>query len=89
MGGMQPPSLGDAFVVVLSQDPIVEDDEEAAEKVMRHELQQELAALSTRGRWLVVEGSGHSIGKEQLEVVVSSVLEVVQTVRTYAQAPPG
>jgi hypothetical protein len=41
------------------------------------ELQQEIAALSTRGRRIVAERSGHNIIFEQPEIIVEAILEMI------------
>ncbi|MEO8287099.1 MAG: alpha/beta hydrolase [Chloroflexota bacterium] len=71
------PSIGDRPLIVL-----------AAGQNMHNtmlptwpEAQSRLAALSTNGRLIVVEGSGHSIQSEHPDVVIDAVRQVVAQVR--------
>jgi pimeloyl-ACP methyl ester carboxylesterase len=45
------------------------------------EAQRRMAALSTNGRLIVVEGSGHSIHWEQPALVIDAVQQVVDQAR--------
>lgn len=45
------------------------------------ELQKEITALSTRGRRIVAERSGHNVIFDQPEIVINSILEMVRAVR--------
>ena len=54
----------------------------AYDQVWRHEIQPKLARLSTRGRQVIVEKSGHHIQDDAPEVVIDAIREVVATVRT-------
>jgi pimeloyl-ACP methyl ester carboxylesterase len=51
------------------------------EQVWRHELQVQLARLSTRGRQVIVENSGHGIPDEAPAAVIDAVREVVMVIR--------
>lgn len=62
-----PPSLGQQ----------VRDDYEAAWQM----LQAEILFLSTRGRLIVAERSGHNIMFEQPEIVIESILEMMGKIR--------
>lgn len=82
-------NLGDRPLIVLTAgqtfsvgDP--EEDKELAafHDIWVHQLQPQLARLSTRGRQIIVENSGHGIGWEAPDAVVKAVREVV------AQAAP-
>jgi pimeloyl-ACP methyl ester carboxylesterase len=53
----------------------------AYELVWRHELQAQLTRLSTRGRQVIVERSGHRIPDEAPDAVVMAVHEVVKAVQ--------
>jgi pimeloyl-ACP methyl ester carboxylesterase len=69
------PGLGDLPLIVL-----------AAGESMEHlpywpEAQRDQAALSTNGRLIVVEGSGHAIHAEQPALVIDAVLQVVDEAR--------
>jgi pimeloyl-ACP methyl ester carboxylesterase len=50
------------------------------------ELQKELAALSTRGKLVLVEGTGHHIQLGRPDVVVDAVREVVEAARLDLQS---
>lgn len=74
-----PASLGDLPLVVLTQ-----GSSEAGNPEMQpfwHELQQELAALSTRSRQLVVEDAGHYIHWDRPDVVIDQILALVAEIR--------
>ena len=47
----------------------------------RRALQQDLAALSTRGKLVFAKRSGHNIHLEDPELVIGSILDIVQTAR--------
>jgi hypothetical protein len=86
--------LGDRPLIVLTRGrppahpPTNDAEREAAayEWVWMHELQPQLTRLSTRGRQIIVERSGHGIPDEAPDAVVSAVHEVVNAVRG-ANAP--
>ena len=77
--------LGDLPLVVLSageEAPLpVPEEARQANAVVWRELHRELAALSSRGRVEVVDGSGHMIHHERPEVVVGAIREVVEAAR--------
>lgn len=82
-------SLGDRPLVVLTAGqpfvpPDPRDKEEASEfhEVWMHQLQPQLAALSTRGRQTIVRSSGHAINFDAPQEVVDAVRTVVQQVRS-------
>ena len=71
------PGLGDRPLIVL-----------AAEESMTHlafwpEAQQRLAALSTNGRLIIAQGSGHAIHWDQPALVIDAVQQVVAQVRRH------
>jgi len=82
--------LGDRPLIVLTRgrvnapaNPSETDRQFAAyEQVWVHEIQPKLAALSTRGRQIIVEKSGHGIPDEAPEAVIAAVLEVLATTRS-------
>jgi pimeloyl-ACP methyl ester carboxylesterase len=82
-------SLGDIPLVVLRHGkpmppmPEMGLGEEDADRYERtwQEFQEELVALSPRGRLTVAEQSGHMIHQEQPELVVQAVRDVVEAVR--------
>jgi pimeloyl-ACP methyl ester carboxylesterase len=49
----------------------------AFHEIWVHQLQAQLARLSTQGRQVIMENSGHGIGWEAPEAVVKAVREVV------------
>jgi pimeloyl-ACP methyl ester carboxylesterase len=83
-------SLGDLPLMVLSADSIDDavlqsiglgDDFPAAQLQQSfHELQAELAALSTKSRHILVKDSTHAINLDQPEVVIQSILDMVDLV---------
>ena len=67
----------DANAVPPSLGPEVRDEYERSWQ----ELQTEITALSTRGRRIVAERSGHNVIYDQPEIVIESILEMVKTTR--------
>jgi pimeloyl-ACP methyl ester carboxylesterase len=68
--------------VDLPTNPSAEDREWAAyESIWQHEIQPKLARLSTRGRQVIVEKSGHGMHEDAPEVIVEAVREVLAEVR--------
>lgn len=67
----------DANVVPPSLGQLVRDEYEAAWQ----KLQVEITSLSTRGRRIVAESSGHNVIFDQPGIVIESVLEMVGTIR--------
>lgn len=65
----------DANAVPPSLGPEIRDEYERAWQ----QLQKEITALSTRGRRIIAERSGHNIIFEQPEIVIESILEMVGT----------
>jgi pimeloyl-ACP methyl ester carboxylesterase len=63
----------DANAVPASLGPEVRDDYERAWQ----ELQKDITSLSTRGRRIIADRSGHNIIFEQPEIVIESILEMV------------
>lgn len=84
-----PASLGDLPLIVLSQGKEPEADEAfgvseeyaRAQRAAWNELQQELAALSSRGQRRVAEDSGHVIQLDQPQIVIDAVTEMVDGLR--------
>ena len=70
------PSLGDRPLIVLAAGQKVAHDPIWAEAQRRQ------AALSTNGRLIVAEGSGHAIHWEQPTLVIDAVRQVVDDVRS-------
>ncbi len=81
-------TLGDRPLVVLTagqywkpNDPTTAQEVAEFHETWVHQLQPELARLSTAGNQIIVENSGHGIPEEAPRVVVSAVLEVIIEVR--------
>jgi pimeloyl-ACP methyl ester carboxylesterase len=91
--GDLPTSLDDLPLIVLTASkPLVtesisptEPEYERRRREVKHELQRELAALSTRGRQIVAIRSGHGIQTDQPELVIESLTELVRLVRNEAR----
>ena len=62
-------------------DPAMGREAAAYHQIWMHELQPELARLSSHGRQVIVENSGHGIPDEAPEAVIAAVREVVTSVR--------
>jgi pimeloyl-ACP methyl ester carboxylesterase len=80
-------SLGDVPLVVLSHGqpmamPGLTDAVNQANELLWQDLQAELAALSSRGRLVVAQDSGHYIQLERPQLVVDAISEVVAAART-------
>lgn len=82
-------NLGDRPLIVLTRGRVntspnpTETDRQAAayEQVWMHQIQPKLAALSTRGRQIIVEKSGHGIPDEAPEAIIAAVSEVLAATR--------
>jgi pimeloyl-ACP methyl ester carboxylesterase len=79
--GVAPPKLGELPVIVIAEGkprhPYMQ-----ANLGKWHELQRELAALSTDGRFVVAQNSAHFIHRTEPELILKSVSHVVDAVRT-------
>ena len=80
--------LGDRPLVVLTagsygtpDNPVAARESSAFQEVWVHQLQADLARLSTRGHQVVVENSGHMIQFEAPDAVVKAVSDVVTQMR--------
>jgi hypothetical protein len=83
------PTLGDLPLTVISHGKldanaippnlgqVVRDDYERAWQ----KLQVEITSLSTRGRRIVAERSGHNIIYDQPEIIIQTILEMVEATR--------
>jgi pimeloyl-ACP methyl ester carboxylesterase len=85
-------SLGDLPLVVLSHGqpmamPGLSDEVNQTYEQLWQELQAELAGLSSQGRLIVAEGSGHYIQLERPQLVIDAIAEVVTAART--RTAPG
>jgi pimeloyl-ACP methyl ester carboxylesterase len=79
-------SLGEVPLVVLSHGqpmamPGLGDEVNQANEQLWQELQAELAGLSSRGRLVMAEGSGHYIQLEQPQLVIDAIGQVVASRR--------
>jgi len=81
-------TLGDRPLVVLTagqywkpNDPIAAQEITEFHETWVHQLQPELAHLSTNGKQIIVENSDHGIPEEAPGAVVSAVREVVMELR--------
>jgi pimeloyl-ACP methyl ester carboxylesterase len=63
------------------QDPEMGRQAAAYQQVWIHEIQAQLTRLSSRGRQIVVEDSGHGIPDEAPQTVISAIREVVVAAR--------
>lgn len=89
--------LGDRPLIVLTRgkpfgrDPDPEMDKQVAAyyQIWVHEMQAGLARLSTRGRQVIVENSGHQIPEEAPAAVVGAVREVVASARADRARSPA
>jgi len=78
--------LGDLPLLVLSHrlnhhDPDIPADLEADTNRAFEEMQQELTQLSTRGRRIIADNSGHYIQRDRPDLVINAVHEVVAELR--------
>jgi len=79
-----PPSpIGDLPLIVLTQGAPDEDSGTSREQLQqerdaRMRLQRELAALSTSGKQIIAEESGHNIHADQPQLVIDAVKELVR-----------
>ncbi|MBE0681126.1 MAG: alpha/beta hydrolase [Anaerolineales bacterium] len=88
----KPRKLGDLPLIVLSrkidaqdmveQIPSTLQSMELAQQLadIANDMQDELAALSTRSKWIVVEDSGHFIQLDKPQVVIDAIQEVFDQV---------
>ncbi len=81
-------TLGDRPLIVLTAgkcwqpaDPVAAREVAAFHEIWVHQLQADLARLSTDGKQIIVESSDHGIPEEAPESVVTAVREVVIEVR--------
>jgi pimeloyl-ACP methyl ester carboxylesterase len=81
-------NLGDRPLIVLTAgksfsppDPVAAQEAAAFHEVWVNQLQADLARLSTRGKQVVVENSGHGIGFQAPDAVVNAVQGVVKQIR--------
>lgn len=79
--GVKPPSLGNLPVVVIAEGaprhPYLQEN-----LALFHELQEELANLSTDGLFVVAQDSAHFIHRTEPELILQAVREVVDAARS-------
>ncbi|NWG75008.1 MAG: hypothetical protein HXY24_10440, partial [Rubrivivax sp.] len=78
--------LGDIPLIVLSHGvpqaiPGLPDEVNRGYEAAWQQMQIELAAQSTNGRRLVVEGAGHMIHHERPDVVIEAIRQIVTAAR--------
>lgn len=81
-------NLGDVPLVVLTAGkpltigyPAADREIRAFHEIWLHQLQPKLAALSTRGKQMVVEDSGHGIASDRPDVVIEAIRQMLLDVR--------
>jgi pimeloyl-ACP methyl ester carboxylesterase len=81
-------SLGDLPLIVLAQGKPIEgapNDDAVAfktkQRLIRNQLQKELAALSSKAQLIIAEQSGHAIHNDQPDLLVQSIENIVLQVR--------
>ena|SRR2546425_3706775 len=81
--------LGDRPLIVLTagkafipEEPAAAKEAAAFHQVWVNELQPKLVRLSTRGRQVIVENSGHGIQFEAPDAVIEAIREIVAEIRT-------
>ena len=78
--------MGDKPLIVLtasptSTDPMIPPAQQQDSNRIHQELQRELLTLSTRSRQVIAAQSGHNIQREEPQLVIEAVLDVVKQVR--------
>ena len=84
------PGFGDRPLIVLTRGkpadrpPRDEMDRQSAayEQVWMHEIQPQLARLSTRGRQVIVTNSGHDVPEDAPQTIIDAVKSILTTLRT-------
>ena len=79
------PDLGDLPLVVLSAgrpEPFLPPDLAKRIDRLRLAMQRELAALSTNSTHIIAQESGHSIQRDQPELVIDAIQQVVRAARS-------
>jgi len=78
--------IGDKPLIVLtasptSTDPMIPPEQQQESNRVHQELQRELLDLSTNSRQVIATRAGHNIQREEPQLVIDAVLEVVKQVR--------
>jgi len=87
--GERAAGFGDRPLIVLTRGKVdtpphpTDEDRQfvAYEQVWQHEIQPKLARLSTRGRQVIIEKSGHRIPEEAPDAVIAAVRELLAEIR--------
>ena len=86
--------LDDRPLIVLTagkpfpfRDPEMARQAAAYQEVWKYEMQPQLARLSSRGRQIIVEESGHAIADQAPDVVIAAIREIVSEVRGQPEKP--
>jgi pimeloyl-ACP methyl ester carboxylesterase len=79
--------LGDIPIIVLTHEasprgPTETQEQRDAKNKLWIDLHDQIAAMSTRGKRLTVKNAGHYIQMDQPQIVIDSILDVVQTSRS-------
>lgn len=79
--------LGHIPLIVLSKTPDLDNDDDYTPEQLtwNRELQQRLETLSTNSRHLVADHSGHAIQIDDPNLVIASILRVLDAVREHRQ----
>jgi pimeloyl-ACP methyl ester carboxylesterase len=80
--------IGDKPLIVLtasptSVDPMVPQEQQQDWNRIHQELQRELLGLSTHSRQVIASKAGHNIQREEPQLVIDAILEVVRQVRNH------
>jgi pimeloyl-ACP methyl ester carboxylesterase len=78
--------IGDKPLIVLtaspnSTDPMIPPAQQQDAIRIHQDLQRELLGLSTRSRQVIAEKAGHNIQREEPQIVIDAVLDVIKQVR--------
>ena len=78
--------LGDKPLIVLtasptSTDPMIPPTQQKEVNRIHQELQRELLGLSTNSRQVIATKAGHNIQREEPQLIIDAVIEVVKQVR--------
>lgn len=76
-----PSSLVDLPLMVISQDVSLIEDSDPDMALLWLDLQGELTALSTNSRDVIAEGAGHYVHYDRPQIVIDSILSILQDVR--------
>lgn len=84
----KPATLGALPLIVISRDLARAEEIEAGEGLAaeRRALQDDLAALSTRGRLVVATGSGHHVQLERPEIVIDAIRTILDEIASAQDA---